>query len=187
MSAALVSPDDARLVRAADRMVEVVGSADRDRSQVYAAELSAFDGTDLEQVVGYAAIERVVRSVVDGDWWPGRVVVVKAARSNAQSSVTRCTVDDDSSAAVSIAEPQATVATAAHELAHALAGVEHGHNALFRRAHLDVVQAMTNRSRVEGRGALHVTQLQRAYEAARLEVADRQWPAPPDVGGAIAL
>jgi hypothetical protein len=160
---------------------------DRDRRQVYAAELAAFDGTDLERVIGFDAVKMMMRSVVDGDWWPGRTVEVRAARSDAQTSVTQCSVDDDSSAAVSIAPPQATVATGAHELAHALAGVEHGHDALFRRAHLDLVQAITNMSRIDGRGDLHVVQLRRAYEAAGLDVVERRWPAPPIEGGPIAL
>jgi hypothetical protein len=161
--------------------------ADRDRSQVYAAELAAFDGTDLEDVVGFAAVERLVERVLVGEWWPGGSVDVRAARTDAQSSVTRCGVDEASRAEVRIAAPQATVATAAHELAHALAGVDHGHDATFRRAHLDVVQAITNLDRIDARGQLHVTQLNREYAAAGLDVGERTWVAPPDRGEAIAL
>lgn len=161
--------------------------ADLDRGQVYAAELAAFDGTDLEHVVPFEVVERRLRAVIGGAWWPGGDVSVRPSRSTAHSSVTRCALDAGSVAEISIAGPQSTVATAAHELAHALAGVTHGHDARFRRAHVDVVQVMTNLDRLAGRGMLHVDQLRCAYEAAGLEVGERSWVAPPEVGGAIAL
>jgi len=161
--------------------------ADVDRAQVYAAELAAFDGTDLEDVVGVAVVSGAIDSVVGGAWWPGRTVRVVAARSDARSSSTRCSLEEGSVAEIRIADPQATVATGAHELAHALAGVVHGHDGLYRRAHLDVVGVMTNLDRVSGRGDVHVEQLRSAYRAAGLSVADRQWPEPSPPGGAIAL
>jgi hypothetical protein len=160
---------------------------DRDRAQVYAAELAAFDGTDLEEVIGFERVAERIASVVAGPWWPGDEVVVVAARRDAQSSVTRCHVDESSITEVRIAAPQATVATAAHELAHALVGAQHGHDARFRRAHVDVVLAMTNPDRLHARGDLHAEQLRRAYDAAGLDLAHRTWPTPPDVGGVIAL
>lgn len=159
---------------------------DADRAQAYAAELAAFDGTDLEEVVGVDVCVAAIDSVVAGGWWPGGAVTVRPARSDAGSSSTRCGLDGGSPE-IRIAAPQATIATAAHELAHALAGVQAGHDAVFRRAHLDVVQAVTNVDRLDGRGLLHVDQLRRAYSAAGLDVGERAWPAPPDVGGAIAL
>jgi len=162
-------------------------TTDRERAQVYAAELAAFDGTDLEVVVGVAAVAEVVRSVVRGDWWPLGEIAIREMRSDARSSVTRCSNEDGSVADIGIAPPQATVATGAHELAHALAGVRHGHDAVFRRAHLDVVQTITNLDRLSGRGMVHVDQLARAYAAADLAVGARAWPAPPPSGGAIAL
>lgn len=162
-------------------------NADRDRAQVYAAELAGFDGTDLEQLVGIDEVARIIRTVVAGEWWPGGEVSVRAARSDARSSTTRCSLDEGSAAAISIAAPQATVATAAHELAHALIGTRHGHGPLYRRAYLDVVGVMTNLDRVHGRGSLHVDQLDAAFASAGLGVADRTWPAPPTPGGAIAL
>ena len=42
----------------------MTASADRERAQVYAAELAAFDGTDLEAVVGFEVVVDAVRSVV---------------------------------------------------------------------------------------------------------------------------
>lgn len=160
---------------------------DSDRAQVYAAELAAFEGTDLEEVIDVAVVLEVTRSVTSGEWWPGGAVTAKAARSDARSSSTRCGVEEGSVASITIAEPQATIATAAHELAHALAGVARGHDAVYRRAHLDVVQAVTNADPTDGRGMLHVAQLAGAYAAAGLEIGERAWPEPPSVGGAIAL
>ncbi|MEP1124492.1 MAG: hypothetical protein ABJH68_11450 [Ilumatobacter sp.] len=160
---------------------------DRERAQVYAAELAAFDGTDLEEVIGVDRAVALIRSVTVRRWWPVGAVQARAARADARSSATRCGLEDGSVASIAIAAPQATVATAAHELAHALAGVAHGHDARYRRAHLDVVQAITNVDRTSGRGMIHVAQLASAYADAGLDVGDRVWPAPPDVGGAIAL
>ena len=160
---------------------------DRERAQVYAAELAAFDGTDLETVVGIVAVAEAIRSVVRSDWWPRGGIAVREMRSDARSSVTRCSSDDGTVLDIGIARPQATIATGAHELAHALAGVAHGHDAVFRRAHVDVVQAITNLDRLSGRGVVHVEQLERAYAAAGLVVGERTWPTPPRPGGAIAL
>ncbi len=159
---------------------------DRERSQVYAAEVAAFDGTDLEEVLDVDRVLGLIDALTAGAWWPGGVVESRAARSDARSSATHCGFDA-SVASIRIAAPQATVATAAHELAHALAGVAHGHGARYRRAHLDVVQVITNLERPTGRGTLHVAQLASAYAAAGLDVGDRNWPAPPEPGGAIAL
>lgn len=169
------------------RSVEDAVAADRDRSQVYAAELAAFDGTDLEEVIGVEAVLALMRSVVEGKWWPGGVVESKRARSDARSSSTRCGHETGSAVSITIAGPQATIATAAHELAHVLAGVAHGHDDRYRRAHIDVVQAITNVDRIDGRRMVHVEQLERAYASAGLVVGDRVWPAPPPVGGSIAL
>ena len=160
-------------------------SADVGRAAVYAAELAAFDGTDLEAVVGVDALRRLVDDVVSGEWWPGPDVIVRSMRSDARSSNARC--DGGSTTTISIAAPQATVATAVHELAHALAGVAAGHDATYRRAHLDVVAVATNLRRSDGRGDLHVEQLRDAYDAAGLTIGSRTWPAPPPVGGPIAL
>lgn len=162
-------------------------TTDRERAQVYSAELAAFDGTDLETVVGVDTVADAIRAVVRAGWWPRGEIAVREMRAGARSSVTRCSVDDGSVVDIGIARPQATLATGAHELAHALAGVVCGHDAVFRRAHLDVVLAMTNVDRVTGRGAIHVAQLEHAYTAAGLAIGERTWAAPPDPGGAIAL
>lgn len=178
-------------------------SNDIGRAAVYAAEIAAFDGTDLEQVRHVDEILRIIAAVLDHPWWPGPTVRAMAARRDARSSSTRahCCVanstgatsdvdaeqSEDRAVEIRIARPQATLATAAHELAHALAGVGHGHGPMFRRAHLDVIAVITNLPGHSPRGSLHVDQLSHAYAAADLDIGRRSWDRPPDVGGAIAL
>jgi hypothetical protein len=163
---------------------------DLGRTEVYGCEQAAFDGTDLEDVRLFADIAAVVHRVIDGGWWPGPSVRVEAARRGAGSSATHGPVVrgvGESSVAIRIAAAQATVATAAHELAHALAGVAHGHDAVFRRAYLDVIELITNLDPTDRRGETHVHQLADAFASAGLSVGARAWPAPPDPAGAIAL
>jgi hypothetical protein len=162
---------------------------DVDRSAVYAAELAAFDGTDLEEVVDLAPIVDRMRSVTAGGWWPGPPVEVRAARADASSSSARCATSAvDGRVTIRIAGQQTTVATAAHELAHALAGVGAGHGAVFRAAYLDVIAVITNADSTDRRLDLHLDQLATAFAAAGLPVADRRWPGPPpSTTTAIAL
>ena len=153
---------------------------DVDRSAVYAAELSAFDGTDLEEAVDFPRLVERMRVVSTGEWWPGPVVDVIMARADAASSSTRCAT----SAAVGrttirLAAAQTTVATAAHELAHALAGPENGHGATFRAAYLDVVAVITNIDSTDRRLALHVDQLATGFAEVGLSSGERRWPPPP--------
>lgn len=163
--------------------------SDRDHAAVYAAELAAFDGTDLEQTRPFEFIDALIRRVVEGDWWPGGSVTVRKARVDASSSTTRCAVGDDGrSATISLSTPQLTVATAAHELGHALAGAARGHDGVYRRAYLDVVRVMTNLDSTDRRRDLHVDQLTAGFAAAGLAVGGRSWPAPPaETGSAFAL
>ncbi len=162
---------------------------DVDRATVYAAELAAFDGTDLEEVIGFGRVASLLASVTEGSWWPGPVTVVRRARRDAGSSSTRCAVSSAGvSTVIRLADLQATVATGAHELAHALAGVDAGHGACFRVAYLDVIAIVTNVEPTDRRRTLHVDQLAAAFAAAGLSVGSRRWPAPPpSTTGAIAL
>jgi hypothetical protein len=162
-----------------------VSGADAGRTAVYAAEVAAFDGTDLETVVGIEAVTAAAYRVVADPWWPGPRVEVRPARSDARSSSARDGAADR--VVIRISAPQATIATVAHELAHALAGVDAGHGPRFRRAHLDVVAVITNPPGPGARGALHVDQLAAAYAAAGLTVERRSWPSPPAPGSPIAL
>jgi hypothetical protein len=165
----------------------MMGARDLERTAVYAAELAAFDGTDLESVRGLDRLTLVVDDLVAGKWWPGPSVSLRAARADARSSSARCGGGIDG-VTIRLAANQATLATVAHELAHALAGPAAGHDGLFRAAYLDVVAVMTNLESTDRRGLLHVEQLRVAFAAAGLSVGRRRWPPPPDsTSGAIAL
>lgn len=162
---------------------------DADRSAVYAAESSAFDGTDLESPRDFAAIADLVARVTAGEWWPGPLITVRAARRDASSSSTRCGAATSSMRTeIRFAAGQLTVATAAHELAHALAGVDAGHGPLFRTAYLDVIIVITNLDSHDRRRDLHERQLASAFDATGHTRAHRRWPPPPiSSWGAIAL
>jgi hypothetical protein len=163
---------------------------DNERTALYAAELAAFDGTDLEIELGYDAVVRRILTVTAGEWWAGPSIEVRRARADARASSTRCTVDaaDGVTAIIRLAHEQTTVATAAHELAHALAGVAAGHGPVFRRAYIDVVAVITNLDSTDRRRDVHTDQLAEAFAARNLKVGNRQWAAPPVEGvGPIAL
>jgi hypothetical protein len=161
-------------------------TADCGRAALYAAEVAAFDGTDLESVMPFAEVAAVVDAVAGGAWWPAGPVRVVAARRDARSSSAHRV--EDSTTVIRLSAEQSTIATAAHELAHALAGPGAGHSPLFLAAHLDVVAVITNRDSIDRRHDLHVGQLRDAFEAAGLVVGRRRWPAPPEsLSAAIAL
>jgi hypothetical protein len=153
---------------------------------VYAAEAAAFDGTDLELVRSFDEVSAVIAAVVEGPWWPGTPVRVVAARRDAASSSARERAD--ASTVIRLAAGQTTVATAAHELAHALAGPGAGHSPVFIAAYLDVVAVVTNLDSRDRRHQLHVDQLHDALVTVGLVVGVRAWPPPPEASGtAIAL
>jgi hypothetical protein len=156
------------------------------RAEVYAAEAAAFDGTDLEVIRPFEEVSAVVGAVVGGAWWPGPSVRVVPARRDAWSSSARGNAGGDT--LVRLAAAQTTIATAAHELAHALAGPDVGHSPVFLAAYLDLVAVITNLDSLDRRHQLHVDQLRDAFRAVGLVVGDRVWPAPPEATGtAIAL
>ena len=70
---------------------------------------------------------------------------------------------------IRLADGQLTETTVAHELAHALAGVDRGHDERFRAAHVDVTALLC--------GAAART-LAATYRSFGLAVGDRAWPAP---------
>jgi hypothetical protein len=163
---------------------------DEDRSGVYSAELAAFDGTDLEEIVEFDALRTRVTEVTEGGWWPGPAVDVRRARVDAHSSSARCgeSATEQDTVVVRLAAGQVTLATAAHELAHALAGPARGHGAEFRRAYLDVIAVITNTDPSDRRRTLHVDQLSAAFDSFELPIGDRWWRSPPEAAsGAIAL
>ena len=166
------------------------GGADAGRAALYAAELAAFDGTDLEVPRGQTSAARLASVVTEGEWWPGPEVVVRAARAGAGSSSCHSVGQNRSGSSLEIrlATVQTTTATVAHELAHALAGPRRGHDPLFRRAYLDLITVVTNSDPTARRHSLHVGQLADALRLAGLVVAAREWPAPPSIlDGPIAL
>jgi hypothetical protein len=156
------------------------------RAEVYAAEAAAFDGTDLEAIRTFADVSAAVAAVVESAWWPGPPVHVIAARRDARSSSARGSADTGTT--IRLAAEQLTIATAAHELAHALAGPAAGHSPIFLAAYLDVVAVITNLDSRDRRHDLHVRQLREALDAVGLTAARRTWPAPPEeASAAIAL
>jgi hypothetical protein len=162
---------------------------DIDRSAVYAAELAAFDGTDLEELEDLERLTDRMRSVTAGEWWAGPGVDVVRARVDAASSSTRCAMSAvGGRVTIRLAAAQVTVATAAHELAHALAGLGEGHGPVFRAAYLDVVAVLTNIDSTDRRHGLHVDQLATAFDEVGLTIGGRRWPPPPlSTTTAIAL
>jgi hypothetical protein len=159
---------------------------DAGRAEVYAAEAAAFDGTDIETVRPFDEIAAVIGAVTAGKWWPGPPVRVVRARRDARSSSARCT--EGTVTVIRLAADQTTIATAAHELAHALAGPGAGHSRVFLAAYLDVVAVITNLDSRDRRHEVHVDQLRSALADAGLAVGDRRWPPPPEAAGtAIAL
>lgn len=160
-------------------------TADCGRSEVYAAEAAAFDGTDLEATMSFDVVARLIESVVRGEWWPGPAVHVRPARRDAASSSASA---DGKVTVIRLAAGQLTIATAAHELAHALAGPAAGHSPVFLAAYLDVVAVITNVDSRDRRHHLHVVQLRDSFAAVGFTAGRRNWPAPPDsIGAAIAL
>jgi hypothetical protein len=161
-------------------------TADHGRAAVYAAEAAAFEGTDLESLLAFSAVAARIEAVVGGPWWPGPDVSVVSTRSDAGSSSARG--GSGGGVVIRLAAEQLTVATAAHELAHALAGPGAGHSPVFLAAYLDVVSVITNLDSLDRRHQLHVAQLREAFADAGLLIGERTWPAPPEATGtAIVL
>ena len=145
------------------------------RAEVYAAELAAFDGTELESVVGQHDAAALVARITAAAWWPpDRRVELRVARRDASSSHTRWV---QGRTIVSLAATQRTPATVVHELAHVLAGPQARHGPVFRRAHVDLA--------CEAFGAGRGAWLEAAYRDAGLALGPRWWAATGST--AIAL
>jgi hypothetical protein len=153
----------------------VTSDVDRGRTEVYAAELAAYEGTDLEAVVALDELIESAHRITTAPWWPpGREVTVRPARRDARSSTTRWR----GTIVIRVAAEQATPATLVHELAHVLAGASAGHGPSFRRAHVDLASAEFGPARGEW--------LASAYRAAGLSFGERTW-VPPPIGPASAI
>lgn len=144
--------------------------ADRGNAAVAAVEDAAFGGTDVDASIDRHVLHGRIAEVVDGPWWRtcGPAVTVSAPRRSARSSTarSRTTVDVE----IRLADGQLTLATVAHELAHALAGIADGHAERFRAAHVDVVSLLC--------GASIGETLATTYRAFDLTVGQRRWPTP---------
>lgn len=155
-------------------------SADIGREAVYAAEISAFEGTSFESVTPFPELLELATLIVAADWWPHGEIEVVPARADAGSSSTRQRTG--AAAVVRLAAPQMTPATVVHEFAHVLAGVGQGHGDVFRRAHVDLVGYAF--------GDEPAGWLLDGYAAMGLEPGRRAWEAPPvrrHAGGPVAL
>jgi hypothetical protein len=142
---------------------------------VAAAEERAFGGTELDAPIDRRAAESRLAEIVGGSWWRccGPAVTVARPRAGARSSSARGVRDH---VEIQLTDGQLSVATIAHELAHALAGVAHGHDGEFRAAYVDVVAALG--------GAGPATALVEAFAAMGIAAGARRWPAPHRATGA---
>jgi hypothetical protein len=152
-----------------------VNADDTGRAATYAAEEDAFGGTDLDVESSLEALVAMAATITAGEWWRtcgAPAVRVVGASTAAHSSSARST---GPAVLVRVAGGQRTPGTLTHELAHALAGVAAGHDAVFRAAHVDVVALLA--------GAGAAADLVQSYGAAGLAVGDRAWPSPIRVRG----
>jgi len=149
---------------------------DEGRTAAYAAEDAAFGGTPLDDELPFGDLVAVARGVTTGAWWRaagGPEVEERPARAGTTSSSARGR--GPGAVEVRLAAGQLTTTTVAHELAHALAGVAHGHDATFRRAHVDVCALLAG----QGAGEALAT----AYAQLGAPAGDRTWPSPVRVIG----
>ena len=155
-------------------------SADIGREAVYAAEIAAFEGTSFETVTPFIELLDLAAVITTASWWPHGPIEVVVARADAGSSSTR--QRSGNAPVVRLAAPQMTPATVVHEFAHVLAGVVHGHDDIFRRAHVDLVGYTLGEEPADW--------LLDGYAAMALEPGVRAWSAPSirrGAGGPVAL
>lgn len=138
---------------------------------VAAVETAHFGGTDWDDDVPLPELVAAAAIVTAGEWWRAvgaPAVVVEPARSSARSSSARGRAG---TILIRLAVGQRDRATLAHELAHALAGIDEGHGPVFRAALVDVVDVL-------GGGAVEAGALARRFVADGLHLAPRRWVAP---------
>jgi len=143
-------------------------TADVGREAVYAAEIAAFEGTSYEALTRFDQLIDLARGIATGSWWPLGPIEVTPARSDACSSSTR--QRGGALPVIRLATPQMTPATLVHEFAHVLAGVDHGHDGVFRRAHVDLAGSAF--------GDEPATWLSDGYAQMGLTIGARHWPTP---------
>lgn len=111
---------------------------DSDRSKVYEAEQHAFYGALSEERLSFNVVLAVAGRVLNTAWWQNHSgtpdVTVRRARADAASSSFR-----PMDATIRVADGQMTLATIAHELAHAFRP-HTGHTAEFRAAYIQLIR-----------------------------------------------
>src|SRR3954447_8522005 len=110
------------------RATSAIVSPDGDPGQaaVAEAEEAAFGGTTLDAPSTREELTARVHRLVAGEWWRANgppVHVVAPRRSTRSSTARRC----GDGVEIRLSAEQLTTATAAHELAHALARIGHRH------------------------------------------------------------
>ena len=150
---------------------------DGERTAVGEAEEAAFGGTEAEIEQPWAVLVDRAHALTTGGWWSavgGPPVTVARSRVTARSSCARVR-GDGPVVALSLADGQLDLATLAHELAHAVAGVDHGHDDRFRLAEIDVVALIV--------GSAAARSLAEAFPACGRARAARPWPLPWHLDG----
>ena len=147
---------------------------ERGWAAVAAAEERAFGGTELDETIDRRTAEARVVEATGGPWWRGcgPAVIVARPRASARSSSARLVTDR---VEIQLTDAQLSVATVAHELAHALAGVDRGHGGEFRAAYVDVVAVLA--------GAAPALALSEAFAAMGIAAGARRWPPPHRAAG----
>ena len=146
---------------------------DRGRAAVAAAEerpSAAPRPTSRSFVGGRVAPRRGDGRVVVAPLWAGRD---RRSAAGWDAIVEARGVSDR--VEIQLTDGQLSVATVAHELAHALAGLEHGHDDAFRAAYVDVASALA--------GVAPAAALAEAFAAMGIAAGDRRWPSPHRVAG----
>jgi hypothetical protein len=146
-----------------------VTGVDRGRAAVAAAEDMAFGGTGLDVALDRAAVADALATITGGPWWVscGPRVTLAPPQGGTVSSSARARRDH---VRIVFADGQLTLATVAHELAHALSGIAHGHDAVFRAALVDVTAVLA--------GPDAADDLAGSLRAMGVDPAVRTWPVP---------
>ena len=157
------------------------GPRDGERQKTYDAEDAAFLDTSYAERLGERGCRWLLERLTAMPWWAaagGGHPVLRAARHDSARSTTVVAADR---VEVRIGPGMDQAHVLSHELAHLVAGPETGHGASFRTAHLDVARILLG-----GHGA---DRLADCYARARLLIATRTWPRPPDhgPGGLLAV
>ncbi|MFV0308677.1 MAG: hypothetical protein ACK5OX_13145 [Desertimonas sp.] len=148
---------------------------DLGRTALGEAEERAFGGTGAERPRSLVDLAERSAAVTTGEWWRqagGPIVTIGGARSSARSSGARAVSGGGAGrhVEVALAVGQHDLATLAHELAHALAGVDHGHDALFLAALVDLTSVLIGSAGAEA--------LSEALAHFALRPTARGWPRP---------